>query len=232
MNITNYCACTYDTPPKYNQFDQKNIICNSWTLSSSQKSKLQSSKILFDSDGYNISHLNYTFAELTASFYIWKNIQEEIISFTHYRRFWNESEISDIDFKTTICVPNKGHLGKSAYDQFVQIHGSQGINFAESLLNDNFILKKEHFSQLKNIDFVYPANLIICNKKIYDKICEIQFEFLLELYKSYLLQICQKDNYQRRFIGFLSERTLTVILENSDYYLGDINKKTCSFFIM
>jgi hypothetical protein len=232
--ITNYCACSiFDRLPLQTQFNQKNIICNSWILHESEKQKFKSNNFLLDSDGINISHLNYTFAELTASFYIWKNKlnKNDIVSFTHYRRFWDNDKLDNLNFDNVICVPNKEFLNKTAYNHFVDIHRKEGIDFSESLLNGNFSLKKKHFLQLKNIDFVYPSNMIICKKSIYDRIYEICFEFLFEVYKHYFLEICQKNDYQRRFIGFLSERVLTIILENSEYYLGKINKNHCKVII-
>jgi hypothetical protein len=230
--ITNYCACSiHDTIPLHYQFNQKNIICNSWFLPEKEKEQLRNNNFILDCDNDNISYLNYTFAELTASYHIWKNKFDDVISFTHYRRFWNEKKINNINFEKTICVPNKEFLNNTAYQQFTNIHGNEGINFVESILNDNFILKKEHFLQLKNINFIYPANMVICKKIIYDKICEIKFELLFEIYKQYFLEISQKDNYQRRFIGFLSERITTIILENSEYYLGITNKKHCDLTV-
>jgi hypothetical protein len=227
MSIINFCAFTKDTRPLHNQFVQKNIMCNAGLdLPYNQRDQLRTQNVLFDDEGPNISYLNYTFAELTALYYIWKNIDCEFISFTHYRRFWADRGLSKISCdKNTVYVPERTYFTCSTHDQFIRCHGKEALEFSVNQLDSNYILQKKHFENLKNINFIHNGNMIICHKEIHNRICEIQFEFMFDLYKKYFVEISQMDSYQRRFIGFLSERVMTVILTNSKYYLGIANIK-------
>jgi hypothetical protein len=233
MTIINFCAFTKDSRPLHNQFNQTNILCNAAIdIPENLRENLRQQNIIFDDEGSNISYLNYTFAELTALYFIWKNIDCEFLSVTHYRRFWNDNSIRNIKIdEKNIYIPERTFFTCSTYDQFIRCHGTEGLDFATNLLDSNFILQKKHFLNLRNINYLYNANLIICHKEVHNRICEIQFEFLFDLYSKYFLEISLKDYYQRRFIGFLSERIMTVILENYRYYLGGLNVQSLKWNI-
>lgn len=225
-NIHNFCSCNVGFLPKHKQFNQKNILCGSKNLKQEEKEKFLNNGFILDETGNNISYLNYTFAELTCNFYVWKNVNEEIISLTHYRRFWNEEEIRFINFdKNSIyCVRPENHNNffESAAEQFQKIHGPFGLETLTNLSKNNYIfLKVEHIKQLDQIKFVYPNNMFITHKALFDKICEIHFDTLFALYSSSFLYINQLNDYQRRFIGFLSERILTILFMNHKYYFGE-----------
>lgn len=48
--------------------------------------------ILHDDHGDNISHKNRSYSEMTAQYWVWKNVEADYYGFMHYRRYFNFSE--------------------------------------------------------------------------------------------------------------------------------------------
>jgi len=231
--ITNYCCCTWDRPPFHTQYNQIDLLCNSSELTTNQKIDFQRYGVVFDDTEDNISRLNYTFAELTGHYWVWKNSKEKVVSITHYRRFWfdKKNEIADPD-EQTIIVTDRYKLpnNETIYSQFSKVHGDYLLNVLDNILSDNEIkYKKEHFEQMKTTNYIHPCNMFIATKSNFDKICEILFEVLFEVYSRSFKYICTLNNYQIRAIGFLSERILTTIFMNIDYYIPNGKLKLVSF---
>lgn len=236
--LTNYCAFTYQTPPFHSQYNQKNILCNSANLPFDVKNYFFENGCILDETGDNISNLNYTFAELTALYWIWKNSPEKVVGLTHYRRFWIEEEVNQIEYdKNTVYVVPKSFLDPNYFtdenkiiDQFIVNHGEYIIQKLKVILEKNQLsYKNKHFNILYNIRFIYFCNMFFCNKKIFDKICEILFEVLFSVYSENFLYISNLPPDQKRLIGFLSERILTTIFLNIDEFVPGSKIKEVGF---
>jgi len=73
--------------------------------------------------------------------------------------------------------------------------------------------------------------MFFAHRKIFDKLCEIIFEMIFEIYhgSKYALPYMQYQN-QTRLPAFLTERLLNVIYHNKDYYLGTVDIKEITWY--
>lgn len=231
--LTLYCVGYGDNIPQHQQYNQKNIMAGAYSLDSQKRIELENKGFLFDDVGDNISSLNYTFGDLTATYWVWKNAKEEFLGTNQYRRFWNENEIdlNALDDKTIYVTKyDKSFISVSVLDQYIACHGNLGIEILNELFDDkNFILKKHLFYRLNETREINTCNMFFCHRNIYDKFCELLFEILFQVYEKGKSRIENIEGYQKRLIAFLSERIITSLIYNSGYYFSNLNVKTINY---
>lgn len=179
--------------------------------------------------GDNIDNLNYCYCELTALYWIWKNVSEDcIISFEHYRRvfaspksswfkysFLMPNEANAILEKYKIILPQKHHFKDTLFDQYAKNH----------VIGDLLCMKKvilsQHPDYAKNYDSFMNGheavlfNMFIAEKRIIDSYCAFAFPILDEIFKEKHEDIISRDNYQKRAIGFLAERLFNIWINHN-----------------
>lgn len=65
--------------------------------------------------------------------------------------------------------------------------------------------------------WMYPYNMIIAKQKVFDAYCEWLFPILDDLYG--IIDVSDRDAYQKRAIGFLSERLMALWLIHNNVSL-------------
>lgn len=210
--------------------------------------------------GDNIDHLNKYYCEMTAIYWVWKNIHNvDYVSIEHYRRvflknkfniffyeFLDKKTIEKIFCKYDIILPRKHHFKKNIYQHYDDNHYIDDINLVRE------IVSKKYKDYLKTFDLYFSQNdstlfnMCIMSKKSFDEYCEFAFSILDDVYKGIKENIILRDSYQQRAIGFLAERLFNVwIRYNYDdkkiYYcsVGHLNQncfihniKNCIFKII
>lgn len=163
-----------------------------------------------DNTGDNISALNPLYSELTAQYWGWKNLCSEYIGLCHYRRYFKtvitEDNIDEIMAGYDILLVKKTYLPTNI------ISAAQMGLIPEDVSLFYLYMKQYHtdiFPQFEQF-FVqgielYPCNMFVCKKVLFDEFAEWQFAILEDMRKIYPL-----SNYSRcnRILGYLGEDLL------------------------
>ncbi|KMK27381.1 DUF4422 domain-containing protein [Pluralibacter gergoviae] len=182
------------------------------------------SSALRDNVGDNIAEKNKSFCEMTAIYWLWKNIPHEaddIIGLNHYRRYFSENKKNNIvNYNTVlellskydVIIPKKrNYFLFSIESHYCKAHHENDLKKVRQ------ILERKHAEYLPFYDSVMRGtklslyNMFITRWKLFSEYCEWLFPILFELDE----QIDKKDYdpYQMRVIGFIAERLFNVWLE-------------------
>ncbi len=172
-----------------------------------------------DNTGENISQKNKQYCELTALYWIWKNDVSDYAGLCHYRRHFelNEKDVkslakSDIDVVLTIPILNFPSVRETYRHDHIE-HDWDIMLEAVRRLSPEYLPTAV---ELQNGNFYYGYNMFIARKEILDRYCEWLFPIL-----AYCEKHCKEkqDAYQKRYIGFLAERLMSVyFLYHEDEY--------------
>lgn len=230
--LTLYCNSIKGREPRHTQYDQKPLICGASNLTQQEKEIYTGKNYLFDDSGDNISHLNRYLGDLTGLYYIWKNTNHEFVGTNQYRRFWIESEIENVGIKeNTLYVSNPFYFEESIATQFMDHHGQIGLNILMYASKAGKIdLSPDKVETLLDIKHLSACNMFFGHNKVFNKVCEVLFPIILELYEGtkYTLEFIQPET-QSRMLAFLSERILTLLYINKDYYFGNIDIQSINY---
>lgn len=189
-----------------------------------------------DNVGDNISIKNPNYCELTGLYWIWKNDAEsDVIGISHYRRYFtkqkffrninkilNRDQIENIFAKGyDVILPKKEIYKENAIEQY-----SISSGFKSDFETIREIIKRDHPDYLNAFDKVmkqnrmHQYNMMVCNKKIFDNYCEWLFDILFKLEPTINLE--ERDSYQKRIYGFISERLINVWIEKNKYRVKEL----------
>lgn len=199
-----------------------------------------------DSDGKNISEKNANYCELTGLYWIWKNCKSDIVGLVHYRRYFynkflfnkkndilTKDNIKKILKKNDIIVAQRGYTWKSTVkNQYEKYHIKDDLDKCEKILKKMYPDYSNSFDIVFNGNSYCPYNMIITKKYIFDDYCKWLFSIFFELEKQVDME--NRDKYNARVYGFLSERLLNVwLIKNNNYTVIEkpVYNKENTFFI-
>ena len=187
---------------------------------------------LGDDTGENISRLNLYINELTALYWVWKNISNTVVGLAHYRRFFTESNSGKFSYEKILTKEAALKILES-YDIIVSETYHGGLTQREFVANDcskelatfgELILKKhllqaqpdylDAFEFVMNSTSLYKCNMFVTRKNIFEAYCKWLFSFLIDATEE-AVQKADLENRSwspRRLMSFLGERMLTVWL--------------------
>lgn len=174
----------------------------------------------FDDEREEISGMNRQFCELTALYWIWKNVEYEVKGIEHYRRRFilpeQWSRVFD-DKLADVILPVPLYVRPSIEGNYIGRHNSKPWEAMIRVLCERNpvqgIAAQEFFS---TTGCYSPCNMLIARKEVLDDLCSWMFPILFEV-----KELCGEydDPYQNRYPGFLAERLITFFFYlKSDQY--------------
>ena len=191
-------------------------------------------EMLGDNTGDNISAKNPYFCELTATYWIWKNIKADYVGLFHYRRYLNFVNNSRIEFVATKNILNKcgidqehiehilqeydvivpeitGKNKKTVYEYYAKEHFSADLDIALEVIKKLFPEQYNiAYDFIKNNSQTYRCNIIVAKKPVFDAYAKWLFSILFEVEKIIQPDVLKRNTYQQRVYGFLAERLMGV----------------------
>lgn len=177
-----------------------------------------------DNTGDHISERNKSFCELTGLYWIWKNVQCDIVGICHYRRYF----IKDEDFLKQEEIE---HLLTNGYDailptssfthykntreHYAHEHYIKDLDVLRKILSDLSPESLPAFDLSLSCNLLSAWNMLITRKEIFDEYCSWLFPILFEAEKR--IDISSYDTFQGRLFGYLSERLIRVFFMNHTY---------------
>lgn len=182
-----------------------------------------------DSYPGNISEKNKTFCELTGLHWIWHNDKSDITGLVHYRRFLRLNEESELPLseyeilhllsqydcivaqRTTCTSAHDGRICSVA-EQYRTCHCSTDLVLTDAVIKQHFREYHPAFRKILGGDSLYPCNILICTKTIFDQYCKWLFSVESRL-EECINPYEDRDIYQQRVFGFIAERLLNTYIE-------------------
>lgn len=191
---------------------------------------------LYDNTGDNIAEKNKSFCELTALYWIWKNTNDEIVGFEHYRRFFAKenffryrpmkiSEMKKILKKHDIILPvqNGSKAEITLYEQYAEAHYKSDMDTCGEIIKEKYPEYYADYQAALNVREGCMANMFVMRRELVEEYCQWIFTILFEAEKR--IDYSDRDSYQQRVFGFLSERLFNVWLRHKNLRVKYIPKR-------
>ncbi len=173
---------------------------------------------LGDDTGDNISEKNNMYCELTGMYWLWKNVECDVIGICHYRRYFIKDEklldSNDIEQRMTkysAIIPSSACVKDfNVYEHYEKRHYTKDLDLCREVISEKYPQFLDAFDYCMNTILISTGNMWITKKWLFDRYCEWLFDILFEVEKR--MDLTGYDEYQTRVMGFLSERLFRVWL--------------------
>ena len=138
-----------------------------------------------DDTGANISSKNGSYCEMTAHYWIWKNVHDtEYVGVCHYRRFFgidlSANTINDVLADADVLMVEPSWHVDSVYSYFAKFMGAENMTILSMVMKKRF---PGYFDTLEKIcdgiEF-HPFNMLLCRKGLFDDYYQWMFTILEE----------------------------------------------------
>lgn len=191
---------------------------------------------LTDANGDNISHKNPNYCELTALYYVWKNVKpdDNIVGLVHYRRFFyvklfsiNKKNILTAEQaknylnKYDIILPKLSYFSTSVETQYSKAHYKKDLEVCREIIKIKTPEYLPSFDKVMHRRHMFLCNMFIMRYKDFCKYMNWLFNILEEAEQK--IDFEKYDKYNQRVFGFLSERLFNVWLDREQLKYHTVN---------
>lgn len=183
-----------------------------------------------DDTGINIAEKNKNYCELTALYWIWKNIDKyDYVGICHYRRYFTkcgfmlkhkyflkETDLDKYFDEYDIIVPWKIYRKKNTVREFYGLCEGriQDLQILEKIVMEKYPEYLPAYKKIMDGKEAFYCNMFITSKSILNRYCEWLFDILDEAEKR-----CDLSGYspqEARIFGYMSELLLNVWVEKEN----------------
>ena len=149
------------------------------------KYKAEMAGMIGDDTGENISVKNASYCEMTAHYWIWKNVKDaEYVGLCHYRRYFGvditDENIEPLMQDADVMLVEPSYHVDSVYSYFAKFVGAENMTILSMVMRKLFPDYFETLQSLCDGVWFYPFNMLLCRKALYDEYCEWMFAILEE----------------------------------------------------
>lgn len=200
---------------------------------------LDGQDLLRDNEGDNISEKNPAYCELTALYWVWKNVyDQDVVGFCHYRRYFDfhsqhlfnykvivrkskDLEKFNLDIpegiyeavkKGKVVVGRKHYYHESVYANLCRRCFARPLRILEELVKES---GEEFYQSYQKIMYhssgLHPYNMTLIRKDYFDEYCKWLFPIFFR-WEEMVGGSSVYDRYPRMF-GYLGERMFNIWLD-------------------
>ena len=182
--------------------------------------------IIRDDAGENISAKNPYYCELTGTYYIWKNVDADVVGLCHYRRYFagkkslgdenapyknvlTEQEIAALMENADVVIPKRNkYFIETLYSHYAHTMDGMHLDVARE------VMAKVCPEDLKYLDAIYSRtngsmyNMCIMKKDIFDRYSQWLFALLAGVEER--VDVSELSDFQARLFGRVSEILMNV----------------------
>lgn len=189
---------------------------------------------LYDDTGDNVSTKNRSYCELTAQYWVWKNIEADFYGFFHYRRYLypdvkakfpyrverevslslldklGYAEFEQLIRQYDIIVPKGENMYVSVREHYADapFHHRKDLELIEQIIHERHPKMIEALESYLSGTFCYFGNIHIMRRGVFYDYCAWLFPILEEFDRR--ADISGYSAQEKRVDGFLAERLLGV----------------------
>jgi hypothetical protein len=124
--------------------------------------------------------------------------------------FYKKKHIDKLLNQYDIILPKKENLKKILLEDYGDSHYKDDMIKIGEIIKNDWPEYSTAFDEAMKGYNTYSCNMFIAKKDVIDGYCQWLFDILFKLEK--LIDISDRDSYQQRVFGFLSERLLIVYI--------------------
>ena len=143
-----------------------------------------------DHTGDHISEKNPSFCELTGLYWIWKNIQADVVGLCHYRRYLSREgrvltgeDICRILKSYDLILPDSARMPgyQTEYEHYIDKHEVKDLECCLEVIREKYPEYETAFLWTLSSNLMTAGNIMVAPKPLFDSYCSWLFDILFEV---------------------------------------------------